>query len=111
VLGLNQTAKLLRPSTTQDSYGAPTHTWATIVSSMPCRLVALPYGDTAQLKALGAAEHSVASHKLYSEYLDMRPADRVEVGGDTYRVIAAEDVDVMGHHTEAMLARIEGVGP
>lgn len=108
LVGLNKTATILRATYSQNEYGEPVESWREI-ATVPCRLQAIAFGHRAELQAMGAAHHTIASHRLFVPVTAIAPNDRVIIDNTTYIVLEAEDVDRMGHHMECHIARVEGV--
>lgn len=83
-----------------DNYGNPTLTWASHLSSEPCRLMA----TTGKEVKIGA-EIVIANYTLFLGDVDITEQDRVVIGSTTYEVLLVSDrQDSTGsHHKECFM--------
>ena len=80
---------LERVTVTQDAYGAPTETWATITGS-PTMAQYIPVRGTEAIETQKRTSNTVFKLRI-RRHAGLTPADRVKVGTDTADITSIED--------------------
>ena len=112
MIGLNKTGDIYRPTRAVNS----THEKVETVPATPtyasvaCRITAAPRTEGKRITITDSGKATVITEVLLFEAgTDVAVNDLFKYGSDYYRVLAAEDVDQMGHHIEALAVHVKGV--
>ena len=83
-----------------DTYGAPTLTWAAVLTDIDCRLVSI----TGQELKIGA-EIVVADYKLFLEDVTLTERDRAVISSIAYEIllVLSKADSLGGHHKECLM--------
>jgi len=103
---MNNTALVEYVTTTSDTMGTFTESWATRYSAMPCRLQPMKGVE----RAMYMRERTEVTHKLFfpDGYGSVTEKDRVTISSTTYDVNFVAEPDHSGHHYEADLRQLRG---
>jgi len=104
---LNITVDVERPTITQGEYGEQVKTWATQISSMPCRLQKKSYKGNEQI--YGDRETLISDYTCFCEVSNsIEGQDRISYDSNYYLVIGIDpDCNFMGVFQRLDLLKIE----
>jgi hypothetical protein len=89
--GLPDLCTVKRVVLSPDGQGGYVETWATLYSSVPCRLRPAPVGARTGQDVAGQWQVASAWYLVVAYDQALASGDRVVLGGDTYHVISVDD--------------------
>ncbi len=106
---MNQQARLLRRTTTQDAIGGKTETWVPVKLFVPCRIVTLSMNERMIMGSRGVD----VTNRIFTRWDAVHmpsEKDKYDVDGVIYQIEGIDTSSKLGHHLEILVREIRDGG-